>query len=124
MKKIIALLVVMLAFSLGANAQQKRDVHAVQMSTLDANAQEKIKQAALADIAELTKVVALDNQKKDIYTSLFETKHRMYVSANNEPERNAQVARIVEAKLNAGLSADDIKKINNTPGLMKRLTGK
>lgn len=124
MKKIIALLVVTLAFSLGANAQQKRDVHAVQMSTLDANAQEKIKQAALADIAELTKVVALDNQKKDIYTSLFETKHRMYVSANNEPERNAQVARIVEAKLNAGLSADDIKKINNTPGLMKKLTGK
>ena len=124
MKKIIALLVVTLAFSLGANAQQKREAHAVQMSTLDANKQEKIKQAAIADANELGKAVKLADKDKEMYISLFETKYRMYASTNNEPERNAYVADIIERKLSAGLSADDLKKVNNTPGLMKRLTGK
>lgn len=124
MKKIIAILVVTLAFGLSANAQQKNDVRAVQLSQLDAKTQESIKQGALADTAELSKVVALDNQKKEIYTQLFETKRRMYVSANNEPGRNAYVAEIIEKKLSAGLSSEDLQKINNTPGLMKRLTGK
>jgi hypothetical protein len=124
MKKIIALLVVTLAFSLGANAQQKREAHAVQMSSLDANKQEKIKQAAIADANELGKAVKLADKDKEMYISLFETKYRMYASTNNEPERNAYVADIIERKLSAGLSADDLKKVNNTPGLMKRLTGK
>lgn len=123
MKKIIALLVVTLAFGFGANAQQKSDVRPVQTSQLDASKQEKIKQAAIADATELGKVVTFKGTEKETYTQLFETKHRMYAQDLTE-ERKAYVASIIEKKLSAGLSADDLKKVNNTPGLMKRLTGK
>lgn len=124
MKKIIALLVVTLGLGFSANAQQAtKDVRAVQMTELDKNTQQKIKDAAAADAAELGKVITYKGTDKEMYTQLFETKHRMYAQ-NLTEDRKAYVASIVEKKLSAGLSPEDLQKVYNTPGLMKRLTGK
>ena len=122
MKKIFTLLVVMLAFGFSANAQEK-SVRPVQRTALTAEKQESIKQAAIKDADALARVVSFTGTtKKDDYVRLFETKHRMYAQDLSD-ERKAQVAQSIEMKLKASLTADEIQKIETTPGLMKRLTG-
>ena len=120
MKKIIAILVVMLAFGLNANAQQK-SVKAAQTAMPDAQKQENAKQAALKDIASLEQVITFTGTRKEEFTKLFEHKHRMYMQ-DLSAERKAVVARSIEQKIKASLSPEDIQKIEAEPGLMKKLT--
>lgn len=122
MKKIIAILVVTLAFGFSANAQQKKAATkpAATKTVSAAQATEDIKQLALKDVAALGEVVKLSNTQKDDFLGLFEYKHRHYAD-NLSAERRAGVAQTIEAKIKASLSPDDISKLEAKPGLMKKL---
>jgi hypothetical protein len=122
MKKIIALLVVMLALGFSAGAQEK-SVRPVQKTALSAEKMEAIKVAAVKDADALGQVITFKGSDRDNFVNLFSTKHRMYAQELSA-ERKALVAQTIERKLKATLSAEDLQKVEATPGLMKKLTEK
>lgn len=116
MKKIIALFVFMLAFGLTANAQQKAPKQDAQTSV-----EQKIKQAAAKDVALMMEVIELDADNKQNFMRLFEHKHDL-LQQNLSAERKTELARVMKAKIEATLNADQNAKIAQSPGLMEKLT--
>ena len=124
MKKIIALFVFMLAFGLTASAQQKKATQAAAATTKTANVNEQaIKKAAVKDVTAMKEVIELDSRDQESMLGLFEHKHReLQQNGELSPERKANLAQIIEAKIKATLNADQIEKLQKTPALMKKLT--
>lgn len=117
MKKIIALFVVMLAFGLNANAQQKKAPKAAAKETTK---EVSVEQAAQSDLDALTAIITnLDaTKKRDLY-NLFEYKHRTMKDLS--AERKAAVSQSIEAKLKASFEPADIQKLENNPAVMRKL---
>jgi hypothetical protein len=118
MKKIIALFVVMLAFGLNANAQQKK---AVKTAAKETTKELTVAEAAQSDVDALTGIVTNLNktQKQDFY-NLFEYKHRT-MREDLSAERKAVVSQSIEAKIKASLDPADIQKLENNPAVMRKL---
>lgn len=120
------MMVVTLAFGFSANAQQKttKPAAAKAKATVEASADTPALKAAKLDLAELKKVVTFkDSRDADMYLQLFERKHRFAVEEPNlSADRKASISQSIEAKLKAGLTPDQIQKIEATPGLMAKLT--
>jgi hypothetical protein len=110
MKKIFAVLTLLLAFSLNANAQEKSFY-----GDLDAAAKGK-KQAA-----ELTEYLSLDQTMNQNFAMLFERKWEIMDDKNATPERKAELARVVEAKIRGTLDGNQMEKLEKNPELLKRL---
>lgn len=121
MKKIIAILVVMLAFGLNANAQQKTAAASKQQEK--ASIEAEVKSAALKDVEMMSKAITLSEQKRSDFTGLFETKHRyLKENPNFSQERKDALAKSIDAKIRASLDPDQVAKLEKQPGLMKKLT--
>lgn len=124
MKKIIALFVIMLAFSLNANAQQKKTTTApAAAKTQAAPNEDAIQKAAMRDFELMSSTIAMTEEQKQIYKGLFTSKHRTLIS-NPElsQERKDVLARNYEAKIKSALNPDQIAKLDSNPELLKTLT--
>ncbi|MCR5863244.1 hypothetical protein LRS05_14435 [Flavobacterium sp. J372] len=118
MKKIIALFVVMLAFGLNANAQQKKAPKAAAKETTK---ELTVAEAAQSDLDALTAIITnLDKTKKQDLYNLFEYKHRT-MREGLSAERKAAVSQSIEAKLKASFEPADIQKLENNPAVMRKL---
>lgn len=123
MKRIIALFVVMLAFGLNANAQQKKATAAPATATSQANQskQAAIDQAAIKDVTTLSDYIKLTADQKVKLKSLFAEKHLHY-SQNISDERKAIVADNIEVKLKSVLTPEQLTKVEGNSQLMNVLT--
>lgn len=109
MKKIIAVLTLMLAFSINANAQDK--------GSNGADAATKGKKQA----AELSEYLGLDDTMNVNFARLFEQKFVILDDKNATPERKAELTKIVEAKIRGTLDGNQIEKLEKNPELFKKL---
>jgi len=110
MKKIIAALTLLLAFSINANAQDKSGY-------IGLNSEEKAKKQA----AELSEYLGLDQTMTKNFISLFEYKIQVLDDKNALPERKTEISRIVEAKIRGTLDGVQMEKLEKNPDLLKRL---
>lgn len=118
MKKIIAIFVIMLAFGVNANAQQKAKTTTKAPS---AQTQDDVKAAATKDVEALNKVITFEGTQKNDFQGLFENKHNN-LKENLSDERKAILSNSIEAKLKATLTPAQFEKVAATPGLLKKLT--
>lgn len=107
MKKLIAVLTLMLAFSINANAQEKKIL--------------SIAEKGKNEAAELTKYLELNETQNADFTRLFEQKHRTLEESNLSPERKAELARVIEAKIRASLDAKQTEQLEKNTVLFKKL---
>lgn|SRR5690242_9722969 len=123
MKRIIALFVVMLAFGLNANAQQKKATTAPATATNQANLnkQAAINEAAIKDVTTLSDYVKLTADQKVTLKSLFAEKH-LHNSQNLSDERKAVLAESIEVKLKSVLTPEQLSKVEGNAQLMNVLT--
>ena len=117
MKKIIALFVIMLAFGLNANAQQKAPSKQI------TEKQDAISVAARKDVKALGDVVKFEGTKEQDFFGLFKKKHSE-LTQNGElsKERKDVLAQVIEAKITATLTPEQNKKLSSNPALLQKLT--
>lgn len=109
MKKILSILVLFVAFTINANAQEK------EFKKVD----EKVE--AKANLAALSEVVQLDAKVSQDLFGLFEYKYRN-LNENLSAERKTELARIIDLKLRATLTSEQMQLIESKQGLLKKLT--
>ena len=107
MKKFIAALTLLLAFSINANAQDKRELTSAEKGKKDA--------VALAQYLDLDQTMTADFER------LFEQKYRTLEDKTLSPERKAEVSRIIEMKIRATLSEPQMEKLQSNKDLFKSL---
>ena len=107
MKKLIAALTLMLAFSINANAQDKNVV----------SSHDKGKKEA----AELTQFLALDQTQNENFARLFEQKSTILEDINLSPERRAEFSRVIEAKIRASLDEKQMERLEKNTVLFEKL---
>jgi hypothetical protein len=108
MKKLIAALTLMLAFSINANAQDSKLSSSKELGQRDAN--------------DLTKLVGLNDTQSADYARLFEHKYRTLEDKNLTQERKDILAKVVEDKMRAGLNPEQTAKLEKNQELFTRLT--
>ncbi|WP_333600677.1 hypothetical protein [Flavobacterium sp.] len=106
MKKLIAALTLLLAFTINANAQDKKVLSSAEQGKKEA--------------ADLTAYLGLNETQNADFARLFEQKHQTLEEALT-PERKKELARVIEAKIRASLDADQTNKLEKNPELFKRL---
>jgi len=108
MKKIIALFVMLFAFTSSMNAQDKNEM---------------LKKAAEKDVKALTEVVTLSTDVKDALTALFMKKHDALSSENFTEAKKRDVQSIIEAKLRATLTDEQMQLVDRNQKLLNQLIG-
>lgn len=109
MKKIFFVLTLILAFSINASAQEKRTV---------------IQELSKKDSAEVTSLLGLnETQSADLYR-LFEMKNEAVSNESLSDERRAELNRIIDLKLKASLTPEQIATLESKTELYARLIGK
>ena len=73
------------------------------------------------DAIELIKYIGLDESKVEIYGRLFAKKHKVLASEGITTEKKAELSRGIEAKLRAGLTPEQMEKLDKNPELLNRL---
>ena len=116
MKKIIALFVIMLAFGVNANAQQKAPANQA-----IAKQQETFKVAAQKDLKALKEVVKLEGKQEEAFMGLFTYKHEL-LSQDLSAERKDILFQSIESKITSTLTPEQNKKLAASPGLLKVLS--
>ena len=106
MKKIIALLILFFAFTFNVSAQ-------------DAS---KANELAKKDVALLSTIVKVSPQAQAKLSEAFLRKHEAYTQGNLSEERKKIVAKSIDAKLRATLSADEMTKLQANAEVYKQLT--
>ncbi len=123
MKKLIAALTLLLAFSINANAQTKKTAVA-NVATNVANKDVKTPTAnelAKKDATDLTAFLKLTPTETDNFTRLFELKYTTLQDKTLSDERKLSLSRAVEAKLRASLNAEQTDKLEKNKALFTRL---
>ncbi|MFT3793839.1 hypothetical protein [Flavobacterium sp.] len=106
MKKLIAVVTMLLAFSISANAQDKKAA---------------VEAAAQKDVAALIEKVTIDQSlKQDMYT-LMVMKHEQLAQAKTQADKN-KVYAAMEQKIMSGMDKEQQKILSNNPALLKQLT--
>lgn len=109
MKKILGILVLFLAFTINANAQDKA------FKKVDAAVEAKKNAAEMADFLKL------ESSEVENFFRLFEYKYNV-LNENLSEERKAELARIVDLKIRASLTPAQIEKLDKNKELLKKLT--
>ncbi|MGC4040269.1 MAG: hypothetical protein QM710_05665 [Flavobacterium sp.] len=109
MKKIIAALTLLFAFSINAHAQDKGYVGLT-------NGEKAKKQAA-----EISEYLGLDQTMQTNFVALFEYKIEVLNDKNATAERKAEMSKVVEAKIRGTLDGNQMDKLEKNPELLKRL---
>jgi len=120
MKKIIALLVVMLGFGFTATAQQKK--FTVKSPTTQPTATDPaVVQAAAKDLTALSKTVTLTDVEKQNFKGLFEYKHRELKKALTADQKKV-LLNSIDAKLRASLTPGQMAKLDGNKKVLTQLT--
>ena len=107
MKKLIAALTLILAFSINANAQDKNTPSAYDLGK---------KQAA-----ELTEYLGLDKTQNENFVGLFEQKFSVLENKDLTQERKDEFSRVIEAKIRASLDQNQIERLEKNKELFQKL---
>jgi hypothetical protein len=107
MKKLIAALTLILAFSINANAQDKNTPSAYDLGK---------KQAA-----ELTEYLGLDKTQNENFVGLFEQKFSVLENKDLTQERKDEFSRVIEAKIRASLDPNLMDKLEKNRELFEKL---
>lgn len=110
MKKIIAALTLLLAFSINAQAQDKSGY-------VNMNATEKAQKQA----AELSEFLGLDKTTQTNFAALFEQKFTILDDKNIEAERKTELSRVIEAKIRGTLDYDQMERLEKNKELFTKL---
>lgn len=108
MKNLLGALVLFLAFTVNASAQET-------FKKVD----EKVE--AKTNLAALSEVVPVQGTLSEDLFRLFEYKHRN-LNENLSAERKVELAKVIEAKLRATLTQAQMQAIESKQGLLKKLT--
>ena len=108
MKNLLGALVLFLAFTVNASAQES-------FKKVD----EKIE--AKANLEALSKVITLEGTLSEDLLHLFEYKYRN-LNENLSTDKKAELARIIEMKLRATLDEKQMINLEKKEGLLKQLT--
>ncbi|MFP9098800.1 hypothetical protein ACLI09_07090 [Flavobacterium sp. RHBU_24] len=117
MKKIVALVVMMLGFGVTASAQTTARPAKAAVAT-----QSSFAESAKKDVAALDKVVALSAQEKQSFQGLFEYKYRELEQVSKSEDRKAIIAQTIEAKVRATLTPEKMAKLEAKPEVLKQIT--
>lgn len=109
MKKIVSIFVFLLAFTFNANAQEKS------FKRVDEQVE------ANKNLTALKEVIQLDATKSADMFRLFEYKYRN-LNENLSEERKASLTKIMEMKLRASFTPNEMQLIENKKGLLFSLT--
>lgn len=107
MKKIIAVIILIVAFSINANAQGKQA-----LSSADKGKKEA---------AELTLYLKLNEAQNADFERLFEQKHRALEVPDLSQERKDELAKVIEAKIRASLTIKQTEQLVRNAELFKKL---
>ena len=107
MKKLIAALTLILAFSINANAQDKYSPSSYDLGK---------KQAA-----ELTEYLGLDKIQNENFARLFEQKISVLDNKDLTQERKDEFSRVIEAKIRASLDSNLMDKLEKNQELFQKL---
>ncbi len=107
MKNIVAIVTFFLAFSITANAQDKK-----------ASAES----LGRKDAIELVNFLKLESKQLDSFTALFVKKHTMNADNTISQEERNSVPMIMEKKIEASVTDEQMKKLRANPALLKKLT--
>ena len=107
MKKLIAALTLLLAFSINANAQDKKA-----LTPLERGAKEA---------AEITQFLGLNETQNADFTRLLEKKHSILDDKELSTERRTEFSRVIEMKIRASLDENQIEKLEKNTVLFKKL---
>jgi hypothetical protein len=117
MKKIVALVVMMLGFGLTASAQT-----AVKPAKANTATQTSFAESGKKDVVALDKVVTLTEQQKQSFQGLFEYKYRELALVADSAERKAVVSQTIDAKVRATLTPEQMAKLDAKPEVLKKIT--
>ena len=107
MKKIIGVLVLLVAFTINANAQDKNESSAYDLGKRQA--------------AELSKFLGLNKDVSEALSNLFEQKITVNQDKNMSEERKVEFSRVVEAKIRATLDQDQMEKLEKNKALYEKI---
>lgn len=126
MKKIIAALTLLLAFSINANAQGKKSIRANEVQEKEVAFEKTKKESPDVEgknqAAELSKFLDLNQTQTENFSRLFIKKEKSLAQPDITPEKRAELSRVVEDKIRAGLDAKQMEKLEKNTDLFNRLT--
>ncbi len=117
MKKIIAITVLTLAFNFNSNAQEALKATSIKTE----NNAELIQKNIAKDVADIDRVVTLNESLKHDFTTLLNMRAEALSNARSEEERKALNQRF-STKLLGGLSASQLELLKGNKELYNRLT--
>jgi hypothetical protein len=122
MRKLIAAVTLMLAFSINANAQDKKtavkDVKNVKELTAEPLDPQT---ASKKDAGQLGDFLGLNDTEIMNFQRLFEMKQTVLQDKNMSEERKTEMRRVVEAKIRATLDGNQMQKLESNTELFKKL---
>ena len=107
MKKLIAALTLLIAFSISANAQDKKATTSHDLAQKDAT--------------ELATFLKLDQTSSDNFLRLFELKYTTLEDKNLSAERKKSLSSAIEAKIRATLDGAQMEKLEKNKALYTKL---
>ena len=107
MKKLIAVVTLLLAFSINANAQDKSELTSTDKGKKEA--------------AMLTEYLGLNDTQNADFTRLFTQKYTVLEDKTLSAERKQELSRVIDAKIRASLDGNQIEKLEKNPELLKKL---
>ena len=118
MKKIIALIVLGLGFTLSTYAQDNNKAKTQVVK-------EKLSPSEVAknDAIAIAKLLDFDETKQQNFERLFEMKHKVMQDPNASFERKKEMVRVVAAKIAASMDANQLAKLKANDALYKQMTG-
>ena len=122
MKKIVTVITLLLAFTISANAQSKKDSQTKKSGTKEAVITAKPSEAAMKDATMLTEYLDLNDTQKENFVGLFLMKHKLMQDPLATLESKIEMTRVVGLKISASIDDAQQKKLNTNPELLKTLT--
>jgi len=116
MKKLITVVILMLAFSINANAQDKKV--AVKEVPVKEYASDV---AGKKDASSLAECVGLSDIQIDDFARLFIMKHETLQIKGLSQERKTELSRVMEAKIRGTLNGTQMNKLEANTALFKTL---
>lgn len=119
MKKIVTVITLMLAFTISANAQDKKQAKADTKEVFVLTPSEAAKNDAVA----ITEYLDLNESQTNDFASLFQMKHEVMQDLNASTERKKEMSRIVGLKIEASLDSKKLEKLRANTALFNQLKG-
>ncbi|MEZ4838992.1 hypothetical protein [Flavobacterium sp.] len=116
MKKIVSIVVLIMAFGFSANAQST-----VKLEADSKSKEQNVKEMAYNQLRELSSVVQLSPELKDDFLNLFMMRNEAVNNTKSYEEKAAIYERFGQ-KMLSGLSEEQVKKLAENKELYNKLT--